>query len=354
MFKGFNIQLPNYTVLTPQTGKSWNVRSLNVSETNAIKSSLVTPSSAHKLINKVLWDAIVDKPAGMTNESFKKSITTYDREALLYGLYYVTYGDIRDFNATCVSCGKEQPVMIKLDHAFSMNPYPGSEGLKNTYKTSAALGTISQEERNPEIERAIAEDNIKKQREELAEKMQSSDEEDDGLNTLPPKEESKKDAQKTPVTNNDIVPETASSPTEEKPKEPETILTKRIPVVLPVSGLTVIVRQPTVWDEENLLSSIPFSVRQENDLVSETLIIERMVQKDSSGQIVEEATDREDILNGYQSISPQDKKTVFDIYEETFGQYRINLESKYECSGCGFVNTIDLNIAMQLFRMVNS
>ena len=133
MFKGFDIKYPEYEVITPQTGKSFHVRSLNVQEEERLKGSLFTPSKINDHLNKCLFDACVKKPSDIINfDDFLKKTTLKDRDALLYGLYHITYEEIRNYDVTCGSCRKEYPVTIQASSTFDMNPYPGNDILTKT------------------------------------------------------------------------------------------------------------------------------------------------------------------------------------------------------------------------------
>jgi hypothetical protein len=131
MFKGFNVKYPEYEVITPQTNLSFVVRSLNVSEEERLKGSFMTPSKITEHLNKCLFDAIVSKPQQIkTYDDFLKKVTLKDRDAILYGLYHITYEDIRNYNIRCGACGKEYPVKVKASETFNMNQYPGKDILK--------------------------------------------------------------------------------------------------------------------------------------------------------------------------------------------------------------------------------
>lgn len=125
VFTGFDIKFPEYEVITPQTSQSFHVRSLNVQEEENLKGSLVTPTKITQHLNKCLYDVIVKKPASVKDfDSFLKAVTLKDRDALLYGLYHITYEEIRNYDVTCSSCGKEYPVTIAASKTFNMTPYP--------------------------------------------------------------------------------------------------------------------------------------------------------------------------------------------------------------------------------------
>jgi len=126
MFKGFDVKFPEYEVITPQTKLSFTVRSLNVKEEERLKGSLMTPTKIHEHLNKCIYDSIVEKPEQITDyDSFLKTVTLKDRDALLYGLYHISYEEIRNYDVTCGTCSKEYPVTVQASSTFNFMPYPG-------------------------------------------------------------------------------------------------------------------------------------------------------------------------------------------------------------------------------------
>jgi hypothetical protein len=125
MFKSFNVKFPEYEVITPQTHLSFSLRSLTVQEEERLKGSLMTPSKVHEHLNKCLYDSIVNKPEEIVEyNDFLKSITLKDRDALLYGLYHISYEEIRNYDVTCSSCKKDYSVTVQASATFNMNEYP--------------------------------------------------------------------------------------------------------------------------------------------------------------------------------------------------------------------------------------
>jgi hypothetical protein len=142
MFKGFKTKFPEYEVVTPHTKQSFTMRSLTVQEEENLKGSLVTPSKVHEHLNKCLYDSIVNKPEETKDyESFLKRITLKDRDALLYGLYHITYEDIRNYDITCSSCRKEYPITVKASGTFNFNPYPDDDVLSKRIKVVLPVTT---------------------------------------------------------------------------------------------------------------------------------------------------------------------------------------------------------------------
>ena len=110
-FKGFNLKYPEYEVITPHTHLSFSLRSLSVSEEERLKGSLLTPTKITEHLNKCLYESIVQKPESITDyKTFLKSLSLKDRDALLYGLYHITYEEIRNYDIRCTNCKKEYPV----------------------------------------------------------------------------------------------------------------------------------------------------------------------------------------------------------------------------------------------------
>ena len=131
MFRGFNIKYPEYEVITPQTKRSYHVRSLNVQEEEKLKSSLLTPSKINEHLNKCLFDSITVKPEDITDyDIWLKQTTLKDRDAILYGLYHITYDEIRNYDVLCGSCSKEYAVTVKASSTFNYEEFPGDDVLE--------------------------------------------------------------------------------------------------------------------------------------------------------------------------------------------------------------------------------
>ena len=135
MFKGFNLKYPEYEVITPHTKLSFTVRSLNVSEEEKMKSSLISPNKITEHLNTCIYETIVKKPAAIKDfKTFLKTCTLKDRDALLYGLYHITYEEVRNYDINCSSCGKTYPVTIQASDTFQFNMYPDKDILKKRVK----------------------------------------------------------------------------------------------------------------------------------------------------------------------------------------------------------------------------
>ncbi len=125
MFKGFGQTYPEYEVITPQTGLSFTVRTLTVSDEENLKGSLLTPSKMIEHLTKCIYDSIVKKPKEITDfNEFKKKVTIKDRDALLFGLFHISYEEIRNYSVECSSCEHKHAVTIKASDTFNVYPYP--------------------------------------------------------------------------------------------------------------------------------------------------------------------------------------------------------------------------------------
>lgn len=126
MFKGFQgVEYPEYEVVCPQNHDKYTIRTLTVMKEERLRGSLVTPIQITNHLNKVIWECLVQKPEHIrTYDDFLKNTTLKDRDALLYGLYHVSYEDIRNYMVSCVQCQKEFPITVKASSTFNFNPYP--------------------------------------------------------------------------------------------------------------------------------------------------------------------------------------------------------------------------------------
>ena len=135
MFTGFNLQYPEYEVITPQTHLSFTVRTLNVSDEERLKGSLMTPSKVTEHLNKCIYETLVKKPDTIKEfKDFLKLVTLKDRDTLLYGLYHITYEDIRNYDVRCKSCKKDFAVTVSAAETFNFNPYPADDILTKRIK----------------------------------------------------------------------------------------------------------------------------------------------------------------------------------------------------------------------------
>lgn len=260
MFMGFKQKYPEYEVITPQTNQSFRLRSLTVQEEERMKGSLLSPSVVTDHLNRCIYDCLVVKPETIRSyEDFISRCSMKDRDALLYGLYHITYEEVRNYDVMCGSCRKTHPITLKISEAFSMNPFPGDR---------------------------------------------------------------------------DILSESSD-------------------VTLPVlTNVFVTIRQPTLKDEVQAMKTAGNNGKL-LDVLTETMIIKSITE---SGE-TEDSTvysSREDIVDAYRALPPNDKRAIFNEYRDKMGQYGIELKTRVNCVHCGEEEMLDLDLVDNFFRMVHT
>jgi hypothetical protein len=260
MFTGFKHKFPEYEVVTPHTNRSFRLRSMTVQEEERLKGSLLSPSVVTDHLNRCIFECIVKKPESIrTFDDFLSLCTLKDRDALLYGLYHITYEEVRNYDVTCGKCGKTHPITIKASSTFNMNSYP----------------------------------------------------------------------------------------------EDKNILDERLTVQLPImESVTATLKQPTLKDEVDAMKYAG-SNSQLLDLVTETLIIESFIENTDGVDSAVYST-REDIVDAYRSLTPNDKRAIFKEYKSKLGSYGIELKMRATCVHCGEEEDLDLDLVDNFFRMVHT
>lgn len=259
MYKGFDIVYPEFEVITPQTHSSYTVKGMRVKEEESLKGSLLSPTRATEHLNRSVYSSVIKKPEGITDyKTFLQKTTVKDRDALVFGLFHISYGDIKNYEIKCSNCKKEYQVVVKTGSTFNLNPYPHDD-----------------------------------------------------------------------------------------------ILEKEIVFEVPISKISVTIKQPTLDEEEEAARNLSGIPNLTLDNIGETLMIQKMENIKADGTIIS-YTERYDIIQAFKDLVAGDKRFVFEKYNELFGKYGIELKMKSYCTHCGFeeVNTIDL--VEQFFRMVYS
>lgn len=400
LFSGFKLDYPCYDVLTPQSGLHFSVRSMTVAEVGKLKMSLVSPNTAYKFVNKAMYDSLAEKPEFIKDyDDFKKYVTTRDREAIMYGLYYTSFGDEKEFQTACTSCGATDDLKINMSDMFKINNYPHSVLMQTSYAVSKATG---QADVDHEIEQSIAQTETITP--ELApvykapvatvtastldvfagdgdDGIASGDSKPEGLNSMrpslqktisnkPPVEVKERESALPQLPGFRSQPQTAvlDFEIEEQQKQqeiiqikqnlletinPNSILAKRHVLDL-TCGIKCYIKQPTLLDEEESLTNTAFINKDSQDILNEIMIIDRFeqyIEGQNSPNIV--LTNKADIIAGYNSLLPKDKIKIFEAFQKEFGQYGLELESKHFCKSCGAENTLSIDIMTQFFRMVS-
>ena len=125
VFNGFKIAYPEYSVITPQTLKEFTIRSLTVEEEEKLKSSLLTPTKLSDHLNEIIFTCISKKPDDIvTYKDFLTKLTVVDRDALMYGLYHITYKDIHNYDISCAKCEHVNSVKVNFLNSFKATIWP--------------------------------------------------------------------------------------------------------------------------------------------------------------------------------------------------------------------------------------
>jgi len=370
VFKGFNIKYPEYTVICPHTGNQFNVRSMTVSETGKLRTSLSTEVASAKLINKMIWEATSEKPDHIkTYDDFKKNVTLKDREALIYGIYQSSFGDKVDYNVTCVKCGNVDSIKLILSNAFKMNAYPLSDAVIESYKLAKVANDAEPDaEIEEEIKRRIKkvandaepdaeiEEEIKRRikKEAMAsiDKQKDISQPDDDMFEQQMKKKKRLDEIDKNIKE-DQEQKDASDEVEEENKE-ETILTKVVEIKLPISKIHAFIKQPTIFDEEDAIDNVPYAKGSQLELLNDAIFIDRFeVYSPKQNKPIQVVDRIDDILYGYQSLPPMDKIELNKAIYENFTKYGIELSFNKNCSACGKENSFGLDLFYQFLRMVN-
>lgn len=120
IFTGFNIQYPEYEIITPQSGRRYTLRTMTVGEEEILKGSMMTPITVADHLAQVIWKCIVKRPDDIKSyEDFINKTTLKDRDALIIGLHLISYGDIEKYSVVCDQCDYNNLVNVNI--AESMN-----------------------------------------------------------------------------------------------------------------------------------------------------------------------------------------------------------------------------------------
>ena len=129
VFNGFKIVYPEYSVITPHTLKEFTIRTLTIEEEEKLKGSLITPNKLAEHLNDVIFQCLVKKPEDIkTYQDFLTKLTIKDRDALMYGLYHVTFKDIHNYDVTCSSCEHINSVKVDFLKSFKAEMWPKENG----------------------------------------------------------------------------------------------------------------------------------------------------------------------------------------------------------------------------------
>jgi hypothetical protein len=373
VFTGFKTyKAPVFTVTCPQSGYQFEVRGLNVGENIRIKESLITQNRLGENVLDITWDVVQKETLPKhikSKDDFAKFTTTNDRNAIIYGIYYATFGADKEYELSCGACNSN--TLAKIDYAdfFDMNPYPFAQNIIESYKVAKLEGSDNHSELMDSI---IEEDSVKSilkeftgnippkgQPEVMArteapyadffEFFDSKSEDiklsyDNTINIL--HEINKKESLSEKLTTSELIVNANEND----------IFNKRVEIKLPKSGVVVIIKAPTVYEEIELFNKLTFVSETQMNLATDVLFIDRFEEyvdgKSSPIQVIDHKTD---VLTAYKTLPIEDRNVIIDRYEEEFGQYDIRLKIKWTCTNknCSHVNELEVDIIAQFFRTLN-
>lgn len=403
-FEGFKTySYPVYTVVCPQSGFTFEMRTMTVKEFTMLKSSLATSNRIAMIVNDSLWNTIVKKPEVIkTYDDFLQMTTLKDREALCYGSYIITFGEEKFYSPFCQYCEAQVNLKVNLTEGFSINNYPYSIANIASYRVSNSI----KNEKNPEMDKIVKEideyyaqlehtsededdteiltvddylknsdheaaklildgmpeevargdfpdfmEELDKFKEELSKrelKITSSNDDDDKKSSSKSKKKSSKKSSKKnkkPDINTAI-------PYDKIIQNDNFILNKEIKLVAPESNIILYLKQPTLVDEINLLENMSLNTDDEIKNALESLCIARVEECDEKGEVVSSWDDKFDICAAYRSLPAMDLRKIAEVVYDNFGKYEIDIEQKWKCSRCKEESAFNIDIMSQFFRTV--
>lgn len=376
-FKGFkNIRYPVYTVVTPQSGDTYSLRTLNVSEVMTLRESLTSGNKMAEILNDILWKAVEFKPEHISSKTeFLKNLTMKDRDALIYGLYHSTFGDEKTYNVVCGECSNTQKIKVSLNKIFFSNNYPASKAIVDSYRVALAENPIM--EKDPDIEKVLEGSVISTE----LEKSKALNEVPNPPDGMPEEIARTEEEYKEYFTILDKMKENGLSPSNVDNEKTEKIVTvkvntsnvdeqttisekdttdftpignKVIRLELPLSkGLVVYIKEPVLIDEQSVNENLAFTSSNQLNLAYDTLSIKKIEEYEEGNPIpVQIVDDRIDIVEAYQLLPILDRNEIVNTYTKEFGQYEVGLKANWVCRSCNENNQLNLDILQQFFRAI--
>lgn len=371
-FTGFKTwKAPSFTVTCPQSGYQYEVRSLNVGEITRIKESLITNNRLTELMLDITWDAIQKDTLPehiKTKEDFEACTTTNDRTAIIYGIYYITFGSSKEYELTCGFCGHKAVTNIDYSDFFRILPYPKSSNIIESYKVSKVDSTENElEEMEEIIEENTINDVLKKfvgkrppigQPEGMARTEAGYEQffaffDDEATAALKLSYDEVLNRLKTIQTKIENVASKKEELSNTEITNLEDILNKRIEVKLNETGIITILKAPTIKNERILHNKLILNDQKQLSIATDTLFIDKFVEYEEGKQVpVQIVSDPIDILAAYYSLPKEDREQLIELYEKEFGQYGMELLIKWDCLGCSERNELEVDIIDKFFRTV--
>lgn len=140
----------------------------------------------------------------------------------------------------------------------------------------------------------------------------------------------------------------ASSTFNYNPYPTDDILTKIVKIPLPVTkGVFAYINQPKLIDEIEIQQKLSYL---DTELMTLILPIQKLTQESEGGEEIVIYTDKIDIADGYVTLTPRDKRSIFKSYVENFGNYGIELKCQSTCTHCGYTDIVIIDLVEQFFR----
>jgi len=142
MFQGFQQKLPEYEIMCPQSRRTFTVKSMNIAEEEKLKGSFMFSAKMLDHLNKCLFDSTIPekRPEDIqTYSDFLEKISVIDRQAILFGLYHITYGEIRNYEVGCESCEKTYSITTNTKDIFSIKLSADDKLMEKTFPANLEI-----------------------------------------------------------------------------------------------------------------------------------------------------------------------------------------------------------------------
>ena len=373
IFTGFKTyKAPTFTVTCPQSGYQFDVRGLSVGEITRMKESLITQNRLSETTLDIMWEAI-DKdtlPSHINSKDlFAENLTTNDRQAVVYGIYYMTYGSDREYELSCGDCNQKSLAKIDYSEFVNIVQYPYSENVLESYKVARLE---DHEEKDEQMESILEDTNQKailmsftglvpaegqpeglaRQESGLQEFFAFFDANSEIINLSYDEAVKKISEIKKNKEINDRV-NTVKTSTIDVDSNENDIFNRRVEIKLKKTGVVALIKAPTVKEEIELLKKLTLSNDMQIALATDTLFIDRFEEFEEGKTIpIQSIVNKTDILTAYRMLPYEDKEQIIEKYEEEFGKYGLEVNVKWKCMNklCERMNEMEVDMVSQFFR----
>lgn len=401
-FTGFKcFKYPIRSVICPMSGDTYEIRALRIDEIETLRSSQAEKNRIHSILNSVLWQCLVSKPQNIsTYDDFIKHVCLEDKKALVYGLFIVTFGKLKRYILYCnnPSCKLPQETSVNLEEIMTFEVYPGNRKIINAYKVSKVFDKtlydmeiedyikFIENETHKKIVRPSKDmpDNLVKSF--YAEYYNIKKEFDEKKNETMKKVQDKlqkkiEEYEKAGKLNVNLTGGVVDSDEEERIRREEEKIIKEIleeenienesseeismtqteiddilatyVETIKYENIEILIHSPKLIDEHELYDDV--SLLQDDThkkLTTDSLCIKEIIEYDFEGNVIQRITNRIDILLAFVSLVPEVQDMVYEVYENKFRKYSLNVDIKWECPRCKTKNRTILNPITQFFLAI--